>query len=74
MATIDNLGAVVPLAAESDAAQLLAHLVGVGVPVSTFAPAVGDLEHVFLDLNRNGPPPAASHPDPAAPIERGDDA
>ena len=42
---------------------------GVGVRVSSFAPAVGDLEHVFLDLNRAGPPPAASAPDPAAPIE-----
>ena len=66
VARIDNLGAVVPLSSEADAAQLLAHLVGVGVPVSSFAPAVGDLEHVFLDLNRAGPPPAASGPDPAA--------
>ena len=49
-----NLGAIVPLASEADAAQLLAHLVGVGVPVSSFAPAVGDLEHVFHDLNRQG--------------------
>ncbi|MDQ2660568.1 MAG: ABC transporter ATP-binding protein [Actinomycetota bacterium] len=69
VARIDNLGAVVPLTNEPDAAQLLAHLVGVGVPVSSFAPAVGDLEHVFLDLNRAGPPPAASAPDPAAPID-----
>ncbi|WP_353827166.1 ABC transporter ATP-binding protein [Agromyces sp. SYSU T0242] len=53
-ARIDHLGAVVPLASEADAAQLLAHLVGSGVPVSSFAPAVGDLEHVFLDLSRNG--------------------
>ncbi len=69
VARIDNLGAVVPLSHEADAAQLLAHLVGVGVPVSSFAPAVGDLEHVFLDLNRAGAPPAASTPDPAAPID-----
>jgi len=69
VAHIDHLGAIVPLASEADAAQLLAHLVSVGVPVSSFAPAVGDLEHVFLDLNRAGPPPAASAPDPAAPID-----
>jgi hypothetical protein len=24
------------------------------VPISSFAPAVGDLEHVFHDLNRQG--------------------
>ncbi|GAA1060825.1 ABC transporter ATP-binding protein [Agromyces bracchium] len=54
VARIDNLGAIVPLATEEDAAQLIAHLVGAGVPVSSFAPAVGDLEHVFLDLSRNG--------------------
>ncbi len=67
VARTDNLGAIVPLTSEADAAQLLAHLVGVGVPVSSFAPAVGDLEHVFLDLNRAGPP-AATAADPAAPI------
>ncbi|MRX45502.1 ABC transporter ATP-binding protein [Agromyces kandeliae] len=54
VARIDNLGAVVPLESEEAAAQLLAHLIGSGVPVSSFAPAVGDLEHVFLDLSRNG--------------------
>ncbi|RZS65664.1 ABC-type multidrug transport system ATPase subunit [Agromyces ramosus] len=68
VARIDNLGAVVPLSSEADAAQLLAHLVGVGVPVSSFAPAVGDLEHVFLDLNRAGPPPAAPGSDAATPF------
>ena len=54
VAVVDRFGAVVPLANEADAAQLLAHLVGVGVPISSFAPAVGDLEHVFHDLNRQG--------------------
>lgn len=54
VAVVDRFGAVVPLASEQDAAQLLAHLIGTGVPVSSFAPAVGDLEHVFHDLNRTG--------------------
>jgi ABC-2 type transport system ATP-binding protein len=65
VARTDNLGAVVPLTTEADAAQLLAHLVGVGVPISSFAPAVGDLEHVFHDLNRTEQPPAASDTDAA---------
>jgi ABC-type multidrug transport system ATPase subunit len=48
----DRLDTTVPLSSEADAAQLLAHLVARGVPISSYAPAVGDLEHVFLDLNR----------------------
>ncbi|QEO09550.1 ABC transporter ATP-binding protein [Protaetiibacter larvae] len=44
-------GFVVPLAGEDRAAELLAALVKAGVPVSSFAPSVGDLEHTFLDLN-----------------------
>jgi ABC-type multidrug transport system ATPase subunit len=46
---------LVPFANEADAAALLAALVAAGARVSTFAPAVGDLEHAFLDLNRTNP-------------------
>lgn len=51
--TSDRLELLVPLAGESPASQLLAHLVSAGVPISIFAPAVGDLEHTFLDLSRS---------------------
>lgn len=37
---------------EATASALLIRLVTAGVPISTFAPAVGELEHTFLDLNR----------------------
>ncbi len=47
-------GLVVPLAGEDRAAELLAALVGAGVRVVSFAPAVGDLEHTFLDLSSDG--------------------
>jgi ABC-2 type transport system ATP-binding protein len=43
---------LVDLAGEREAAVLLSRLVGDGVAISTFAPAVGDLEHTFLDLSR----------------------
>jgi ABC-2 type transport system ATP-binding protein len=42
----------VPLAGEADAAALLTKLVKAGVAISAFAPAVGDLEHTFLDLSK----------------------
>ena len=48
----DNLGTLVPIGDEDQAARLLAALVGSGVAVSSFGPALGDLEHVFLELNR----------------------
>ncbi len=50
----------VPVSGEADAAALLAKLVKAGVAVSSFAPAVGDLEHTFLDLNRPTERPDAS--------------
>lgn len=50
----DAHGLVVPLAGEDRAAELLAQLVRAGVPVVSFAPAVGDLEHTFLDLSTDG--------------------
>ncbi len=50
----DPQGLVVPIAGEADAAGLLASLVTAGVEVVSFAPAVGDLEHTFLDLSADG--------------------
>lgn len=49
----DHLGTLVSVAGEAEAAAVLARLVGAGVAVSAFGPAVGDLEHTFLDLARN---------------------
>jgi ABC-type multidrug transport system ATPase subunit len=51
-ATPDHLGSTVSVATEVEAAELLARLVGEGVAISAFGPAVGDLEHTFLDLAR----------------------
>jgi ABC-type multidrug transport system ATPase subunit len=48
----DRAELLVPLAGEDAASDLLAKLVRARVPISTFAPAVGDLEHTFLDLSR----------------------
>lgn len=48
--TVDHTGLLVLLASELEASALLARLVAAGVPVISFAPAVGDLEHTFLDL------------------------
>ncbi|WP_298226445.1 hypothetical protein [Gryllotalpicola sp.] len=39
---------------ESAAAALLERLVAGGAPVAVFAPAVGELEHTFLDLQQGG--------------------
>jgi ABC-type multidrug transport system ATPase subunit len=47
----DRTELLVALESESAASALLARLVGAGVPISTFAPAVGDLEHTFIDLS-----------------------
>jgi ABC-type multidrug transport system ATPase subunit len=46
----DHAGTLVSVADESAAARLLADLVGAGVPITAFAPAVGNLEHTLLDL------------------------
>ncbi|TFD81260.1 ABC transporter ATP-binding protein [Cryobacterium fucosi] len=48
----DHLGTLVQVDNEAAAADLLARLVGAGVQVSAFGPAVGDLEHTFIDLSR----------------------
>jgi ABC-2 type transport system ATP-binding protein len=52
----DRAELLVPLAGEAAASDLLARLVSAGVRISSFAPAVGDLEHTFLDLNRRPTP------------------
>lgn len=46
----DATGILVPVAGEEHAAALLAALLRAGVAVTSFAPATGDLEHTFLDL------------------------
>jgi len=55
-------GLVVPIAGEDRAAELLATLVRAGIPVTSFAPAVGDLEHTFLDLSADAHPGDDRHP------------
>jgi ABC-2 type transport system ATP-binding protein len=47
----DGPGLLVPLAGEEAAATLLGALVRKKIPITSFAPAVGDLEHTFLDLS-----------------------
>jgi ABC-2 type transport system ATP-binding protein len=47
----DRTELVVALESEATASVLLSRLVGAGVAISTFAPAVGDLEHAFIDLS-----------------------
>lgn len=61
----DHLGTLVPVAGEAEAAAVLARLVAAGVAIVDFGPAVGDLEHTFLDLARGAADPAAA-PAPAA--------
>lgn len=62
-ASTDHLGTSVSVAGEREAAELLARLVGEGVAISAFGPAVGDLEHTFLDLARGDA--AVADPAPA---------
>jgi ABC-type multidrug transport system ATPase subunit len=47
----DGGGLLVPIADDDAAADLLAELVAAGARITAFAPAVGDLEHTFLDLS-----------------------
>jgi ABC-2 type transport system ATP-binding protein len=46
----DHAGTLISVPDEAAASRLLADLVRAGVPVTAFAPAVGDLEHTLLDL------------------------
>ncbi|MDJ0378806.1 ABC transporter ATP-binding protein [Cryobacterium sp. PH31-L1] len=52
---VDQLGTLVQVENEASAAALLHNLVLSGVPVCDFGPAVGNLEHTFLDLTRERP-------------------
>ena len=51
---VDRDELLVPLQGETEASALLTTLIAAGVAISTFAPAVGELEHTYLDLNRGG--------------------
>lgn len=48
----DHLGRLVPVRDESEAADLLAHLVTAGVRIVAFGPASGEMERTFLELSR----------------------
>ncbi|MGL4340247.1 MAG: ABC transporter ATP-binding protein [Rhodoglobus sp.] len=48
----DRADLIVPLSGEEAATALLSQLVAAGVAMSSFAPAVGELEHTFLDLSK----------------------
>ena len=52
--SVDRTDLLVPFEGELAASALLTTLVKAGVAVSTFAPAVGDIEHTFLDLAKGG--------------------
>lgn len=47
---VDRRDVLVPFADEAGAVAGLRSLVSAGLPIVEFAPAVGDLEHAFLDL------------------------
>jgi len=47
----DRTELIVALEGEVAASAMLARLVQAGIAISTFAPAVGDLEHAFIDLS-----------------------
>ncbi|MBC7517324.1 MAG: ABC transporter ATP-binding protein [Microbacteriaceae bacterium] len=51
--TRDRAELLVAVGSETAAAELLRRIVASGLPISVFAPAVGDLEHTFLDLSRS---------------------
>lgn len=56
----DRADVVVPVFGDDAAADLLSALVTRGIRVSAFAPAVGELEQTFLDLNAGASPPPPS--------------
>jgi len=64
---VDRRDVMVPFTDDAAAAAGLRALVGAGLPVVEYAPAVGDLEHTFLDL-RGG---VVAAPPPQGPPETG---
>ncbi len=52
--TSDPAETLIALPGEREAAALLGRLIAEGVPVTAYAPSVGDLEQTFLDLNGGG--------------------
>lgn len=62
--TVDNIGTLLAFSDEAEAAATLSSLVSAGVAISDFGPAVGAMEHTFLDLNRSaGETAALRHPE-----------
>lgn len=55
---VDNVGTLLAFTDEREAAAALGSLIAAGASISDFGPAVGEMEHTFLDLNR----PGAVHP------------
>lgn len=53
---VDNVGTLLAFADEREAADALGRLIIAGAAISDFGPAVGEMEHTFLDLNRAGTP------------------
>ncbi len=52
--SVDNIGTLIAFADEAEAAEVLGRLIAAGAMISDFGPAVGEMEHTFLDLNRAG--------------------
>lgn len=52
--SVDNVGTLIAFADEAEAAEVLGRLVAAGAEICDFGPAVGEMEHTFLDLNRAG--------------------
>ncbi len=52
LVSVDNVGTLLSFTDDSEAAAMLSRLVSEGVAISAFGPAVGEMEHTFLDLNR----------------------
>lgn len=63
---VDRRDVLVPFSDETAAAAGLRSLISAGLPVVEFAPAVGDLEHAFLDLKTDTSPGAVASEVPSS--------